>query len=82
MTYSILNTASSQQLPPPFDTVSQIYGDMTGLTFCGPRTIEITGDPAIYSDFITITSSIGLIEIETSDESLVGLYTLEARIFL
>ena len=55
---------------------------MTGLTFCGSRVIEITGDPTIYSDFVTITSSIGLIEIETSDESLIGLYTLEARIYL
>ena len=42
------------------DSYSDIYGNMDGVTYCGPRTFEISGQPdwvTLSGDMLTLTSS-------------------------
>ena len=64
------------------DVVSSTYGTQDGLKYCGPRTIEITSDPSIYSDFLTYDQTRRFVTVEALEDFLIGNHTIEARVSL
>ena len=64
------------------DVVSSTYGTQDGLTYCGPRTIEITSDTSIYSDFLTYDQTSRFVTVEALEDFMIGNHTIEALVSL
>lgn len=68
-----------------YDTVSTVCGDMSGLTFCGPRSLEIldsAGSPitnTLLTYSVSSTTSVVTITAEAPLESQVGQYSFKLR---
>ena len=53
MQRAVKQASTSQSLADVADDVSKTFGNQDGLTYCGPRIVELTTDPALYSSFLT-----------------------------
>ena len=49
----VFEAGMSQKLLDSKDTVSATYGNKDGLTYCGPRLIELTTSPIVFQNFLS-----------------------------
>ena len=52
------------------------------MTYCGPRIIEITTDPTVYTGFMTFDPVNNVIRVQTDDPNQVNTYTIDAKVSL
>lgn len=78
MTFTIGDAAETQNVVPPTDSVSLVRGDLSGLTYCGLRTISITSaTPAspTLSNYLTLdTANNNLLSVSTGLKGDSGVY--------
>ena len=53
MQRAVKQASISQSLADVADDVSKTFGNQDGLSYCGPRIIELTTDSALYSTFLS-----------------------------
>lgn len=58
------------------------FASLDGLTYCGPRVIEITSDPTIHSAFLSLDPVSKVLTLGSNDTNDVGSYTIEVRTYL
>ena len=73
-------TPEIQIFPQVQDDISQTYGNLDGLSFCGTRSFEINTDSAIWTPWATFVTD--TFSVETTDSSHVNVYSVTVRTFL
>lgn len=53
-----------------------MYGNKDGLTYCGPRKIEMVGDPSFFGGYLGFDPFSNIITVMTTDPSTVGMHDL------
>ena len=86
MQTAVHGTADVQLLSIPTDSIASLYGDLSGETYCGTKTLTIQSVvPAtpLYSGFLTFdTTSTPQLTALTNDPSHQGLYTVTLLIVM
>ena len=55
---------------------------MDGLTYCGPRLVELTTDPALYSSFLSFDQVNNVLTVQTDDDNDIGVHLIDAKVSL
>lgn len=58
------------------------YGLLDGLSYCGPRVIELTTDPLLYQSFLSLDPVAKTITVQTNDSADRGTHIIDAKISL
>ena len=82
MQRTVFQAGFSQQLFDSKDTVSGIYGNKDGLSYCGPRLIELTTSPTVYQGFLSFDPTSKMLILASNNPADAGLYTIGAKISL
>lgn len=59
-----------------------MYGNKDGLTYCGPRKIEMVGDPSFFGGYLGFDPFSNIITVMTTDPSTVGMHDLQMKVYL
>ena len=82
MQSSVRQGTIAQLIEEVADAVSKTFGNQDGLSYCGPRIIELTTDPSLYSSFLTFDQSTNELAVQTDDDNDIGVHMIVARISL
>ena len=82
MMRSVKESSTSQSLSDVADIVSKTFGNQDGLTYCGPRIVELTTDPALYSSFLSFDQVNNVLTVQTDHDADIGVYPIEAKVSL
>ena len=72
-------SADSQILSIPKDTIARNYGDRSGESFCGGKTLAITSvSPAVpaYIEFLSFDQGTWTVTAVSTDPLHIGVYTV------
>jgi len=78
----VMQAGVIQQVFPSKDSVSESYGTRDGFAYCGPRKIEMVGDPSAYGDFLGYDPVSNIITVMTTEPKTVGVHDLFMRVYL
>ena len=59
-----------------------MYGKKDGLSYCGPRKIEMVGDSSFYGGYLGFNELTNIITVMTTDITTVGMHDLQMRVYL
>ena len=59
-----------------------MFGSKDGITYCGPRKIEMIGDPSYFGGFLGFDEMTNIITVMTTDINTVGMHDLFMRVYL
>ena len=82
MERSVMQPGVIQQVFPSKDSVSEMYGTKDGFDYCGPRKIEMVGDPSAYNSYLGFDPLTNIITVMTNDSKDVGVHDLFMRVYL
>ena len=82
MARSVMQEGIIQQVFASKDSVSENFGTKDGFTYCGPRKIEMVGDPSAYGSFLGFDPMTNIITVLSTDPNDVGVHNLFIRVYL
>ena len=82
MQRSVKQTGVTQSLLDVQDLVSKTYGNQDGLAYCGPRVFELTTDPTLYSNFLSLDQTTNVLTVQTNDDNDVGVHLIDVKVSL